>query len=516
VSDLANLEAAVGKLILGKVAGTELTNEEIDLMRSGTIGGVTLFRANADSLEQLAALVQAIRRNMLHDPIIAVDQEGGAVQRFDKLITPLPSAMAVAATGNLDSARAMARLSARELKLLGLNCLLTPALDVLSNSLNPVIGTRSFGSDPHVVREYGMAVCQSLHASGIMAVGKHFPGHGDTLEDSHKHLAVNRADARTLWQRELVPFRGCLQYLPAVLTGHIWLPSVDSDMLPASLSERVTTGMLRHYLGFDGLIFTDDLLMDGVQSGWGLGEAAVKAVLAGADVLLVCGDVNSARTTHAAIVEAVSSGRIHQSAIRKAGERISRALNAVGHEDSLEKDDAQLRERLRASITAGRTQALAVSAAAVTVLRGCLPDLASNKWIVLAPEHPLFSFDLVRHLKALRPDINIAERRYPLDPDENDTHRTAGACSGANVLYLTFRAIRNHGQIDLATALAPTCRSNTAIITDVPYDLIGLHGWQDCLATFDPSDLAMEALAQILAGQESAAGKCPVTLGMNL
>src|SRR4030095_10798205 len=242
VSNLADINAAAGKLILGKVAGTVLTAEEIDLMRSGTIGGVTLFRNNAESLEQLADLVQSIRRHMLHDPIIAVDQEGGAVQRFDKVLTPLPSAMAVAAAGSVDSAKAMAQLNATEVKLLGINCLLTPALDVLSNSLNPVIGTRSFGSDPHVVRDYGIAVCQALHAAGVIAVGKHFPGHGDTLEDSHKNPAVNRADARTLWQRELVPFRGCLQYLPEVLSGHLWLPSVDNEMLPASLSERVTTG----------------------------------------------------------------------------------------------------------------------------------------------------------------------------------------------------------------------------------------------------------------------------------
>src|SRR5262249_21281060 len=157
VVDVSTLEAAAGRLILGKVAGTELTAEEIDMLRSGTVGGVTLFRQNAESLEQLFDLVQAIRGHMQFEPIIAVDQEGGAVQRFDKILTPLPSAMAVAATGNLDSAKLMAHLNATELKLLGLNCLLAPALDVLSNSLNPVIGTRSFGSDPHVVRDYGIA-----------------------------------------------------------------------------------------------------------------------------------------------------------------------------------------------------------------------------------------------------------------------------------------------------------------------------------------------------------------------
>ncbi len=516
MSDLPDLEVAVGRLILGKVAGTELTAEEVELMRAGIVGGITLFRENAGDLDQLAGLVQATRRYLRHDPMIAVDQEGGAVQRFDEVISPLPSAMALAATGNIGAVKAIAELSATQLTLLGVNCLLTPVLDVLTNSLNPVICTRSFGSDPHLVREYGLAFCQSLQAVGIIGVGKHFPGHGDTLEDSHLHLAINRADAKTLWQRELVPFRGCLQYLPAVLTGHIWLPAIDSEMLPASLSERATSGLLRHYLGYDGLVFTDDLLMEGVLSGWGLAEASVRAVAAGADVLLVCGDVEAARTAHSAIVDAVCSGRIHESVIRKCGERIARALSSLKDRQRSAEDDSQKLEKLRGTIPHGREQSKAISAAAISVLRGSLPDLCSGRWIVLAPEHPRYRLDLSRHLIALNPGADIVDRRYPLDPDEYATHQIARGCSGNNVLYLTFRALRNHGQVDLAMTLSAACSSAVAVVTDVPYDLIGLHGWQNCIATFDPSDLAMEALAYVLSGKAPPTGKCPVKLELDL
>ena len=504
-------------MIVGKVVGTELASEEVDALRQGIMGGVTIFKQNVESREQLAGLVAAIREHSRHEPFIAVDQEGGPVQRFDQVLTPLPSAMALAAGGNLEQVRAMCTLNARQLQLLGINCLLAPVLDVLSNALNPVIGTRSFGSDPRLVRELGLAAARAFHDCGIIAVGKHFPGHGDTFEDSHLRLAVGRSDARTLWQRELVPFRACLQHLPAVLTGHIWLPAVDQDELPASLSARVTSGLLRHYLGFDGVVVTDDLLMEGVTGRWGLGEAAVKAVLAGADLLLVCGDLEGVRTARDALVHAIECGRIHQSLLRKASERIALALHSLPAAGKIERADLPARlTMLTESVERGHETALAASLSAVAALRGSVPDLGAEAWTAVVPEHPVFPLGLVDYLAPLAPGTRILEQRYPLDPEEREIRWQAESCRGKNVILLTFRALKNHGQIDLAAALAGMCPRKIAVATDTPYDLIGLHGWDNCLATFDPSELAMEALAHVLAGKHKPAGQCPVALQVEL
>lgn len=518
MGDSEKLSKAVGRLILGKVSGTELEAEEIEALRFGIMGGITLFKNNAVGLEQLAGLVSSIRQHAHHEPVIAVDQEGGSVQRFDTVLTPLPSAMALAASGDLNAVKTIAALSATQLRLIGVNCLIWPVLDVLTNSLNPVIGTRSFGSDPHLVREFSMAAARSLKTSGVLAVGKHFPGHGDTLEDSHKRLAVNRADGRTLWQRELVPFRGCIQYLPAILTGHIWLPAVDDQELPASLSQRVTSGLLRHYLGFDGLVITDDLLMEAVAHGWGLEESAVAAVLAGADLLLVCGSISAVRTVHDALVKAVLSGRIHESLVRAAGERVRRALSTLPPVSASVGDQLLERmETLRGSLAVARSQVLSVSTSAIALLRGSiLPDLLSGTWTVLAPDHPTYALNLAKHLTGLAPSARIVERRYPVNPAEEEIRAIATALAGKSVVFLTFRALRNHGQLDLATALFSVCERKLAVAADVPHDLIGLPGWDTCLASFDPSDLAMEALARVLAGRASLAGKCPVELQINV
>ncbi|HEY9869732.1 MAG TPA: beta-N-acetylhexosaminidase, partial [Candidatus Obscuribacterales bacterium] len=458
MTDRQTLSRAAGRLIVGKVAGTKLDSAEIDALRQGIMGGITIFKQNVESREQLAGFVAAIREHSCHEPLIAVDQEGGAVQRFDKVLTPLPAAMALAAGGSLEQVRAICALNARQLQLLGINCLLAPVLDVLSNALNPVIGTRSFGSDPRLVREFGLAATRAFRDAGIMAVGKHFPGHGDTLEDSHLRLAVGRSDARTLWQRELVPFRGCLQHLPAVLTGHIWLPAVDHEELPASLSPRVTSGLLRHYLGFEGVVVTDDLLMEGITGRWGLGEAAVKAVLAGADLLLVCGDLEAVRTAHEALVQAIECGRIHESLVRKSSERIALALHFLPAAGKLERAD--LPERLTLlteSVEHGYEAALAASLSAVAALRGSVPDLGAEAWTVVVPQHPVFPLSLARYLAPLAPAARIAEQRYPLDPGESEIRWQAESCRGKNVILLTFRALKNHGQIDLAAALAGMC-----------------------------------------------------------
>src|SRR5690606_1274238 len=156
------------------------------------------------------------------------------------------------------------RLSAKQLGMLGFNCLLSPVLDVLTNPENPVVCTRAFSNEPYLVSRFGRIVAEAISAEGLVPVGKHFPGHGATGEDSHLSLAVNKLPAETVWKIDLTPFKACLDVLPAVLTAHVWVPCIDEEPVPASLSSRITGAVLRDYLEFDGLIMTDDMNMKGL------------------------------------------------------------------------------------------------------------------------------------------------------------------------------------------------------------------------------------------------------------
>ncbi len=513
------LKKAVGKLLIGKVSGTELDDETADALRTGTISGVTLFSENASSVGQLMTLCAEIHRSYDGQALIAIDQEGGAVQRFDHVITPLPSAMAIAACADLARAREVFEVSCRQLNLLGVNCLLAPVLDVSSNPRNPIVGTRSFGSEPSAVTSLGLTVATTAARFGVMAVGKHFPGHGATHEDSHTALAVNRCDASTLWQRELLPFRGCSVHLPAMMAGHIWLPAVDHESVPATMSAKVVTGLLREYLQFDGLIMTDDLFMRAVADKWGLAEAAVRAVAAGCEQLLVLGGVKEIRSVLNAIVSAVKKGRIAEWQIEQAGARIDesrRELPASPLKGAQPKDlEARARE-LSDSLPDARQVCLDAASSAICMLRGDKPQLA-GEWVILAPEHPRYSFDLAGYLsKALKKKKGarkrIVSKRYALNPSDKDCAEIAESLRGRQCIFLTYRTLSNTGQIRLGKALSETNEQRVTVACDVPYDLIGLPGWSNCMATFDPSDLAMEALSIKLASDDELTGSCPVSL----
>jgi beta-N-acetylhexosaminidase len=517
VKEAGKLDVALGQLIIGKVPGYELDEESRHLLASGYMCGVTLFKENAANLEQLQQLISQIKRLAHGCAVIAVDQEGGAVQRFEHLLTPLPSAMALAASQNPQLVAEITSINSRQLKLLGVNCLLAPVLDIASQPLNPVIATRAYSSAPEVVAELAALAAQSITENGLLAVGKHFPGHGDTVEDSHTQLAVSKADAKTLWQRELLPFRLDNKELPAILTAHVWLPDIDSDPLPASLSGNVSHKLLREYLGFNGLAMTDDLLMKAVADRYGIGQAAVLAVLAGNDQVLVCGSAADIKETHQALAAAVKSGQITEQRLQQSLKRIALAYGKLNPAFN---DQPQNLQTLKQELSESKQKALSASISAISILRGRLPAITSGQWVLLSPDHRRYKLNLGPYLQAawqkLQPPVELVEKRYPLDPNESQCREIADFVSARNCIYMTYRTLLNRGQIQLGRALAARMSTGVNIACDTPYDLVGLPHWDNCLASYDPSDLAMEALSMVLSGQAAAAGNCPVSLQIEL
>ncbi len=295
------------------------------------VGGIVLMGRNVGPPDQTRATIAEIqaraKANGLPPLFVAVDQEGGRVQRLGPPYYPAhPAARVVGDTQDPEQARAAARQIGEGLRAVGFNWDFAPVLDVNNNPKNPVIGDRAYGSDPALVAAMGAAAVRGFQEdAGILACGKHFPGHGDTDTDSHHALPRIGIGRARLEAVELVPFRAALAAgLSAVMTSHILFPALDAH-LPATLSPAILTGLLRGELGFEGLVITDDLEMKGVADGWGAAEAAVLAVLAGADVLLCCHTWETQRQIQRALVGAVETGRLSESRVDESVARVAAA-----------------------------------------------------------------------------------------------------------------------------------------------------------------------------------------------
>ena len=323
-----DIQKKIGQMLL---FGWQTAPQAAALLDDLHVGGVVLMGRNiqppAAMKATIAGLQSRARANGLPPLFVAVDQEGGRVQRLGPpQYAARPTAREIGLTNDPAQARESARKIGVELRELGFNWDFAPVLDVDSNPLNPVIGSRSYGSDPEQVAAMGAAAVRGFQEdAGVLACGKHFPGHGDTDIDSHFALPRLMHSLTHLEAVELVPFRAALEAgLAAVMTSHILFPALD-PILPATLSPAILTGLMRQRLGFEGLIITDDLEMKGVADGWGAAEAAVLAVVAGADILLCCHTWEKQKAIFETLKTAVGNGRITEGRLDESLARIAAA-----------------------------------------------------------------------------------------------------------------------------------------------------------------------------------------------
>ncbi|WP_439565785.1 beta-N-acetylhexosaminidase [Microcella sp.] len=322
--------AVLGTLMPG-FAGHALPDWLADRLRAG-LGGVCLFGGNIRSRAQLVALVAEIRAaNPL--AVVAIDEEGGDVTRlFYDVGSPYPGNAVLGRLDDLALTEHVGRTVGWQLRLAGIDLDLAPDADVNSNPLNPVIGTRSFGADPHLVARHTAAWVQGLQSTGVAASVKHFPGHGDTELDSHLAMPIVRGDLAELRQRELVPFVAAIAAgARTIMTSHILLPDVD-DSGPATFSPRILQSLLRDELGFDGVIVSDALDMAGASGELGIPTAAARALAAGCDLLCIGTDNSDAQLDDivAAVEQSIGRGELPPARVQDAAARVA-ALAAESH-----------------------------------------------------------------------------------------------------------------------------------------------------------------------------------------
>lgn len=311
------VEEKVGQLLIGGFEGTEIGDQATRLVQEYQVGGLILYGRNIAGAGQLVTLTNGLKAlNGDGIPLfLSIDQEGGGVDRMPPEVRRTPGAYCVGQTGSVPAAQSYGDVLAAECAAFGLNLDFAPVLDVWSNPGNTVIGQRAFSADARTVAGLGPAAARRMMDQGVIPAVKHFPGHGDTAVDSHVGLPVVDKSPEELEETELIPFRAAIQsagtdgQVPAVMVAHILLTQLDPER-PASLSPAVVTGLLREELGFAGAVLTDDLTMGAVTQSYGLGEAAVLAVEAGCDILLVCHGPDSVPAVRTALLEAAASGRI--------------------------------------------------------------------------------------------------------------------------------------------------------------------------------------------------------------
>ena len=322
-----SIRREIGQLLIGSLPGTTITPELRSLAREFSLGGVILFARNIEAPEQVAELSVDVQGLASGLPLwVSVDQEGGRVARLKAPFTEWPPMAVLGRSGDVDLARRFAAALAAELRAVGITLDYAPVLDIHTNPKNPVIGDRALADDAESVATLGAAIIAALQTNGIAACGKHFPGHGDTSVDSHLELPLVEHPPDRIRRVECVPFRAAIRADVAfIMTAHVLVPSLDEER-PATLSPRIVQALLRDELGFPGVILSDDLEMKAIARTRSVPDAAVDAVAAGCDGLLVCsGDVEAQAATLEALVHAVEQGGITYTRLEDALTRLRRA-----------------------------------------------------------------------------------------------------------------------------------------------------------------------------------------------
>ncbi|HEX7070974.1 MAG TPA: glycoside hydrolase family 3 N-terminal domain-containing protein [Rhodothermales bacterium] len=490
----------------------------VDLVERFGVGGVMFLRS--EPLEQVT-LANDLQRRARIPLLISQDMEWGAGMRVEHATT-FPRTMAIGASREPDFAYALGYTTAREARALGVHQVYAPVADVNNNPRNPVINVRSYGESPELVSAMVTAHVHGLQDGGIISTAKHFPGHGDTEVDSHVGLPVLPFSRSRLETVELVPFREAIDRgVMSIMTGHLSIPSMSDSLVPASLSPEVSTRLLREQLGFRGLIVTDALNMQGVTDQYGAGEAAVRALEAGADVLLMSTDEYAARD---AVIRAVEEGRLSRETIDRAAMQVLRAKEWLGLDLGATVDPQKAREVVHAP--PHRMLSESIARAGLTLLRneaGLIPLSASIEDVLVISQAPgsdpaagaLFT----NRIRSFLPNANV--RRVVLDGRSTaadfDAVLDASASADA-VIVASFAPVAAAGRNLTPAQVALT---NRLIARDVPVALVSFGSpyvvmevdLPDAyLVAYGASDAAQLAAAQGLTGQSPIAGRLPVTI----
>lgn len=523
-----SIEQKVGQILMFGYQTMDIPDEMKAWIKQHQIGNVILFSRNISTPEEnfeRMRVLQGWAREAKHAyPLfIATDQENGVVTRLQKGATRFPGAMALGATGKPENAKLIYQATGEELRASGISINFAPTIDVNLNPLNPVIGVRSFGEAPEYVARFGKAAVHGLLTSGVVPAVKHFPGHGDTSTDSHDEIPVLRHDRKRLMDAELVPFQSCIESgVPMVMVGHISLPLIDESGSPASISAELVMGILRQTLGFQGVAVTDCLEMAAIAGSIGVPEAAVRAIQAGIDLVLVSHTLEIQQKTHARLIQSIHRGEISLQRINEAVDRVlqlkkrflswEECLAAKGQTFDCKRHEKLAEEILGQAVTLVKNDDQLLPLAKNTHQLGVVFPGVTN--LTMAEERLSLSETLMEPLRkyaAAQGHIFSS-----LDPSEGEGERIVNEIADTEiVLVFTYNAHIYKGQSRFVGKLKQSGKKVIAVALRNPYDLTELPEVDVFLAVYDHGEKAIELIADILFGERPAFGQLPVSICFN-
>jgi beta-N-acetylhexosaminidase len=489
---------AAGVICVG-FEGTRIAPELEGMLRETPLAGLILFARNIESLAQTRALTDRIRE-ILPNPIIAIDQEGGRVARLRDSVEELPAMLALAATGDTELAERAGSQLGFDLRRAGVNVDYAPVLDLMLMRMNTVIGARAFGDDPQQVIRFGDAFARGLRSSGMVPTFKHFPGHGSTEVDSHLDLPAIDLDEQTFRSRDLLPFSTLLPRAEALMTAHIIVRTLDAQ-LPATLSPRILTQVLRDEIGFEGVCFTDCMQMDAIAKGVGSTEGAVQAVIAGADCVLISHSTQLALESIDRIVEAVATGRLSRSRLEQAHARVQALRAKLQQPLPLEAQPPHSgvgREIGRRAVTVIRGTAEATGAQSIIVsFEGATTEGVQG----LHTEHA-----------SLAGGKDVPELRLPLDPQTAQVDELVAdlRARGKRPVILLRRAHVYAGQAAAVRSLLQAFPDALLVSTREPFDAFMFDEARNVLCTYGDDKPSMQGLSDVLFGGAPVDGRFPL------
>ncbi len=511
------LEQQVAQMFMVTIHGAQLPETGRDFLQRWQPGAIVLFNSNIGSPAAITRLTNSYQQAITAvDGVplfIAVDQEGGRVQRLLEGFTTLPRPILVAATQDPQLAHNYGGLIAEELRAVGVNMNLAPVADLETNPDNPIIRQRAYGSDPHLTGTTLQHVVAGMQANGVLATLKHFPGHGESDQDSHVELPTLPLSRERLSAVELVPFQMAAN-AEAVMVAHIWFPALEPEAnLPASLSHNIVTGILRDELGYEGLILTDAMDMDAIDRQFSYERAAVMAIQAGVDMIAM-GPGMGLETQAAmiqAVIDAVRTGEIAESRIAESSQRILATKARYGLFDwspldeaatsdrlDLESHQAQIETLFNAGITlvyddqqliplhAERSVAVVFLGTRQYTVSACDPHRDNIRWVGVS-QYP-----------------TLEEIRWAMD----------AARQVDTIVVFTENADDNEAQQALVSALPP--EKTVVVALASAYDWTRFPTIAAYLTAYSPLPAAVPAACGILFGAIPAQGVLPLTVSPDL
>lgn len=506
------LKEKIGQMIVFGFHETEVTPRIEKLIRDYKLGNVLLFTRNIKNTEQLFKLNNDLQQLMIkhlrYPAFITIDQEGAMVTRIFDKATLFPGAMTLAATNNPKNAYLQGKHMACELDALGINMNFAPVLDVNNNPLNPVIGVRSYSDNVDVVNRFSEAYIEGLQTR-VIATGKHFPGHGDTHVDSHLALPKVSFDKDRLKKIELAPFQNAIDKgLKSIMSAHVVFEAYDD--LPATLSKTLLKDLLRHEMGFEGLIVTDGMEMKAILNNYGSIESSVTAILAGADLLLYCHNEHEQIGAAKLLEEAVLDGRIPIEVIDDRVERILKFKRKLT--TNIGKTYEDVKDRVENPKHRKFAQDIVIEA--LTLVKG--KPFSKKGDVLFLGQLPKATTladitDGKSNAVEMLKDLNFDLLEVSLNPSDEEISSLVEAASKYNqVVLTTYNSNIYTKQLELIRKLLKLNNELHVVSLRNPYDLYFVNEIENYVCLYEYTKNSINALKLYLQGHITPKGKFPI------